>query len=275
MVQNKNISHWLWKGVATIVVWISCGYAVLNGATSWCFAAAVIGRKNSMLDRVMSRIDPLIPYCKDKTILTIGCCGMGINDVLGGKDFHLSRVNEVAKEVVGVDINTLEIEKLNKLGYNIIEQSADEPFALDINNKFCVWRMSQDEMFQQKKFDVIIAEEVIEHLQDLRVFLNNVKRHLKPDGTFLITSPSPFAWSYILQNIFLGIEQTNNAHTCWFSRKTMKYLLEHNGFEVVSIRTIDAVSENFRGRILQNLLRWLPARFGINCIYEARLKRNE
>jgi hypothetical protein len=34
------------------------------------------------------------------------------NDVMGGKDFHLERVRDVAKKVIGVDINAPEIEKL-------------------------------------------------------------------------------------------------------------------------------------------------------------------
>lgn len=207
-----------------------------------------------MLKIIKSRVDPLIEQCRNKTVLNIGCCGMGTNDILGGNDFHFGRIKEVSKEVIGVDINLHEIEKLTKLGYSIVTQSADEPFDL------------------KRKFDVVVAEEVIEHLCDLRVFLSNVKKHMRSDTLFIITSPSPFSWVYQLQRLLFGKELTNGYHTHWHSEKTMSHLLQSNGFDVLKSEIIDALPLTTRGKICQVLLFWLPERFGTNVIYYAKLK---
>lgn len=206
-----------------------------------------------MLNIVKSRVDPLIEPCRNKNVLDFGCCGMGTNDTLGGSDFHFGRIREVSKEVIGIDINLTEIERLTKLGYNIVPQSADEPFDL------------------KRKFDVVLAEEVIEHLSDLRIFLNNVKKHMRPDSLFIVTSPSPFSWAYQLQRWFFGKELTNDYHTHWHSEKTMCYLLKSNGFDVMKYEVIDAMPLTTRGKIGQTLLFWLPKRFGTNVIYYAKL----
>lgn len=221
------------------------------------------------MQRVYSRINPILDFLKGfkekPSILYIGCIGMGSNDtfqispdgkIVAGKDWHLPAVRELSSKLVGIDIIKDKIDKLNSLGYDIRCQSADEEFDLG------------------EKFSVCICEEVIEHLCDLRIFLSNVKRHLKEDGLFVITSPSPFGWVYVLQRILYGKERSNNFHTHWQSEKTMKYLLESNGFEVTDVQYIDAVSENLQGRIAQNFLRWLPHHWGINVIYQARLKKD-
>ena len=235
-----------------------------------------------MLDRVNSRVDPLIEYCKGKSVLNIGGVGMGVNDtfemsgsnaIIAGRDFHLPRVKEVAKELVVVDIQKDKLEILQKYGYKTLCQSADEYFCIAADSLPHVDCRCHECVDAHKRFDVVLAEEIIEHLQDLRVFMNNVKRHLKDDGTFLITSPSPWGWAYTLQRILYGKERSNNFHTHWQSEKTMRYLLESNGFEVISVRYIDAVSENLQGRIIQNLLRWLPHHWGINVIYQVRLRK--
>lgn len=43
---------------------------------------------------------------------------------------------------------------------------------------------------EKNKFDVIVSFQVIEHLYDSGAMLDNVRKHLKPDGIFLVTSPN-------------------------------------------------------------------------------------
>ena len=214
-----------------------------------------------MLNKVFSRVDPIIPLCRDRFVLNLGGIGMGINDTfqdldkgIFGKDWHLPCVKEVSKDLLVVDIQADKAKELGRHGYGVIVQSVDEFFDL------------------KRQFDVVLAEEVIEHLQDIRVFMDNVRRHLKPDGLFIVTTPNPWAWSYLLQRVFFGKERTNDSHFMWFSEKTMRYLLKSHGFEVIDYRIVDAESESLLGKIMQRLLRWLPERFGINMIFVCRLK---
>ena len=201
-----------------------------------------------------NRVDLLFPMIKDKTVLEIGCVGMGENDVLGGIDFIHERACQVAKKVVGLDINEQGAQKMINAGYDIRVHSADELFDLN------------------EKFDVVLAEEVIEHLQDLRTFCNNIKNHVKDNGKIIISSPNPQAIKFFFQQFMFGKNLINLHHTHWHSMETMKYLLESNGIEIVDTFIIEAKARNLRGRLFQELFRFFPNRFGGNIFYICKLK---
>ena len=83
------------------------------------------------------------------------------------------------KNVVGIDINTSNVERLKRLGYDNIYIASAETFEL------------------QQQFDTIIAGELIEHLANPGLFLQQARKHLAPNGRIVITTPYP-AWRYKL-----------------------------------------------------------------------------
>lgn len=203
---------------------------------------------------VNSRVGPLIKFAKGKKVLDIGCVGMGKEDTYGGKNWIHGKMVKVAKKVVGIDIQKSEIEKLRKMGFDIRFQNAEEPFDL------------------KEKFDVVMAEEVIEHLSDLKTFFANVRKHLKDDGLLIITTPNPQAFEFFLQKLLFGKTLINPYHTHWQNEITLKYLLESNGFNLIDYFFVEEWAENLRGKIFQALFFWLPQCFARNGIYIARKK---
>ena len=187
-----------------------------------------------------SRVDALIDYMYYQEVLDIGCCGMGTEDVYGGNNWIHGKICHITKKLVGVDIQRDCIKSLKKRGYNVRYANADKPFNL------------------KEKFDVVVVEEVIEHLFDLRTFMQNVKRHLKPDGELIITSPNPQAFEFFLQKLFHKKNLVNPYHTHWQTEETMKYILDECGFELIEYFNVQGKAENRRGRIYQLLFRWLP-----------------
>jgi cyclopropane fatty-acyl-phospholipid synthase-like methyltransferase len=68
--------------------------------------------------------------------------------------------------------------------------------------------------FSDRTFDCVVAVEVIEHVEADAAFVDQVKRVLKDDGTFLLTTPNG-DW----------VENTNPDHKRHYKRDELKALL--------------------------------------------------
>lgn len=76
-----------------------------------------------------------------------------------------------------------------------------------------------------RRFDVIIAGDVLEHVDNQSLFLNNVKKHLKKEGYLILTTPNA-KWP----TVFL---KPNPTHTLWHDKYTLSYLLKRSDFKTV------------------------------------------
>jgi ubiquinone/menaquinone biosynthesis C-methylase UbiE len=105
-------------------------------------------------------------------------CGCGDNTVLYAKKIH-------TKDISGIEINKKYIGKAKKRGINCI--------LGDLNKRI---------NFSDKKFDVIIANQVFEHLYDLDTFMSEMYRILKDDGYIIISTENLSSWQNIMSLIF-------------------------------------------------------------------------
>ena len=166
--------------------------------------------------------DLMLKYAKDKDLLDIGSCGNQGEQVKTKTLF--SNLKRVAKTATGLDIesNTPEIIKGNA------------------------------EMIKlKKKFDLVTAGDVIEHLHNPGLFLDNMHRHLNENGLLLIVTPNAKSPAYLF---FKG----NEFHTCWYCKHTLKYLLEQHDFKVERMfiglrRRKNFVYDFFRNYFANNL----------------------
>lgn len=81
-----------------------------------------------------------------------------------------------------------------------------------------------------EKPDVIVCGEVLEHLSNPGYFLDRLKS-LYLDAPVIITVPNAFT-EVGLKHIRDGIENVNVDHTCWFSYRTLRTLLERYGYAI-------------------------------------------
>ncbi|MBU1177122.1 MAG: class I SAM-dependent methyltransferase [Patescibacteria group bacterium] len=110
--------------------------------------------------------------------------------------------------------------------WNILEKHAGKLTGIDTersNQKNVVLGNMENYDFN-RKFDVIIAGDVIEHVDNQGLFLKNIKKHLKRDGYFILTTPNAKWFSIILK--------PNKTHTCWHDKYTISYLLKKNDFKI-------------------------------------------
>lgn len=88
--------------------------------------------------------------------------------------------------------------------------------------------------FADKEFDLVHASHLIEHLNDPASFVRTVRRVLKDDGAFLVSTPNIDGF----QARIFGASWRSAIfdHLYLFSRKTLRQLLEREGFAV--LRTV-------------------------------------
>lgn len=156
-------------------------------------------------------------YVIGQNVLDVGCVGsVKEKTYIEKKKIWLHGfISRYAKTCVGVDIAEKEVKKLKDAGYNCVAGNAE---TIDVG----------------RKFDVIIASNLIEHLYNPGLFLENVKRHLKTGGVVLISTPNPFFLMKFIE-IVAKDDQGCGEHTMWFDPKTLSNLMSAYGFGIKEI----------------------------------------
>jgi 2-polyprenyl-3-methyl-5-hydroxy-6-metoxy-1,4-benzoquinol methylase len=99
---------------------------------------------------------------------------------LGSSLGYFSRVfKDRGFDVSGSDISSYIVKKAGLLQRDI------EFFRLDVENNFA-----------KKKYDYIIAFEVVEHLKNTEKAFKNIYKMLKPNGYFILSTPFPSVRAY-------------------------------------------------------------------------------
>ena len=157
------------------------------------------------------RFRAIEPYVRDKNVLDVGA-------VSGQRrpDWMHARIKAVAARVVGVDIDQAGVEAARERGFDIRLGDAQ---GMNLN----------------EEFDVAFAGELIEHLSNCGEFLEGVRRHVKPGGQLIVTTPNAFCFSNFVYR-FGFKARIHPEHTCWFCEDTLRALLLRHGFETTDIK---------------------------------------
>jgi len=155
------------------------------------------------------------PYVQGKEVLDIGVVQHDIGATEKETWLH-GLLAKHAKSIVGIDIDKERVEYLKKRGFDILLRDAQN---FDLG----------------RKFDVIVAGDIIEHLVNFEGFLKSIKKHMRKDGLLIITTPNVFFYRRFLQTLFRGRPILNPEHTCWFDEETIRQLVSRYGLEVKKI----------------------------------------
>lgn len=91
-------------------------------------------------------------------------------------------------------------------------------------------------------FDTIAAGEVIEHLPNYCQFIEECSKRLRPGGTLLISSPSPYLWYTMLGNVLFptgrtgSLQEGSSGHVNYQMPRMLNEIVCAHGFEVVDIK---------------------------------------
>ncbi len=190
------------------------------------------------------RLDLIEEHVGSGRLLDVGC--------------SIGTFSNVAKkrgwEVYGVDINRQSAEYC-RTKFNIEVKTGDFE-SLDFPSEF---------------FDVIIMNDFIEHVNSPTNALKKAHSMMKKDGIIFIVTPKiDSLMAKMSKGRWLHLKP--NEHIFYFSSKTMKEILQKNGFEIISLKpigryrnlnTIFIKTSTYSGsiyRIFQRLMRSEKAR---------------
>lgn len=145
---------------------------------------------------------------RNKVIADIGCGGGTL----------LDHISNVSSRCIGVEPNLEFSNSLKKRGY--------EHFS---STKECI-------STYKNKIDIVVSTQVIEHVEDPKKFLNEIKSLLKPKvGIAMITTPNR---EEILMNLLKKdfAQFFYRSHHRWnFNGKSIKNCAKHAGFKKIKL----------------------------------------
>jgi len=202
--------------------------------------------------KIKSRFEVIEKYVRGKEVLDVGCVGLGYQKM---EDFWVhGRICKVARKVVGIDTQKEEVVKLKKRGYEVLESDVNERLNLG------------------KTFEVINVGQVLTYLTNFDTFFDNMRRHLQPDGTLILSATNAHSLKNFLKYVFGRLDFT---YTNFQNDISMRNLLDKYGFEVRHVEYIEEPSRRRIGKIYQSFFKSLPSRLSSHVIIIAGLKHPE
>jgi 2-polyprenyl-3-methyl-5-hydroxy-6-metoxy-1,4-benzoquinol methylase len=158
----------------------------------------------------------LIKYLitSEDVVLDVGFWGQGIK--LDSPHWPHRLLLDQAKSVYGIDIEYDET-KMPQERQNFYKKAAAENFSFE------------------KKFDVVFAGDLIEHLINPGLFLENVEKNISAGGRLIMSTPNTFNLFNLAGKLTNDEPVVNSDHTFYFNHKTLGCLLKKCGWEVEHI----------------------------------------
>lgn len=177
-----------------------------------------------------------IERSRGKRVLHLGCVDTGLlHERLARGELMHQKLAAVAGELWGVDVDAAGIGFLRAQGF-------DNLLAGDICQAATLAQL------RDHPFDLIIASEVVEHLENPGAFLRSVRQIMQPGVTQLIvTVPNAFRVEALLW-MLRGVEFVHPDHNYWFSYHTATTLLGKCGLQVREVYPYSLQRWGWRGQ---------------------------
>ena len=194
----------------------------------------------------------LTPLAEGKSVLNVGAAGNVEYYLDGRNDLWMhERLKSLASELVGLDIDAESVAFANARGESLLLGNC-ETVELD------------------KKFDLIVLSEVIEHVNAPVSAIANLMRHLKPDGKLFITTPNPTYYGTVLRALLNRSLNVYYDHVTAYFPENLVVMCQRLGLRVIGIhfynvkdvRTLDL---KLRSWVAQQIGRLLN-RYGSNFV---------
>jgi len=205
----------------------------------------------------MFRHEFIKKYLKGKRVLDMGFVG-GACEHGGFPRYHKLVLNE-ASFVCGVDIQKEGIIKFSKM--------SNPNKSHYIHDDALNFKKVKDYVSKTSKFDVVIAGEIIEHLDNPGLFLDKLTSVLKDNGICIITTPNYLCLRNIKSFIFTGIENpiytqrddVRLGHVVGFTNFLMTHLTLRKGLKIVDFAyVLKKTDKKFRFKIEKIIYKLFP-----------------
>lgn len=151
--------------------------------------------RQAWIPEIPNRVGFLLERCKDKRVLDIGCVAHDLARMDAANWLH-GQIAGVAASCLGVDIHGEGVSEMRRRGFQAIEHDLAQGLGpLDL----------------EKPFDVIVAGELIEHVESMGMLFDAAAALLVDGGELIITTPNPWA-PHRVRAAQLGIVWENTDH---------------------------------------------------------------
>ena len=178
-----------------------------NGAkSSFCGYMEYLQEKDFIVATFKKRLDQIENYLKGGKLLDVGCA----------YGFFLELAKKNGWQVQGTEISEAAyMYAKNKLKLPVLNKALEEA------------------EFKNESYDVVTLFDVIEHLPSPNAAIKEIRRILKPNGLLVITTPDIGSLSAKLLGRNWEEIKRVREHIYFFSRSTLKSMLELNNFKVL------------------------------------------
>lgn len=183
---------------------------------------------------LVQRVEFIKKACAGKKILHLGCTNYPYTrEALAAGVLLHEQLAETAGELYGFDADQAGLDILAEAGTKHL-------FRADLENL--------ESVELDEKFDVIIAGEIIEHLQNPGKFLAGIQRFMHPGTNLLITTINAFcAFRFIVYGL-RGKggenEPVHPDHVAYYSYKTLSLAVKRENLQVRDFYFYDIGTEH-------------------------------
>lgn len=164
--------------------------------------------------------------------------GLRLLDI-GCRDGTLTKHYTDGNEVVGIDVDDDALAAAR-------EQCGIETHHLNLN--------ANPLPFEDQSFDVVVAGEVLEHLQFPEVAVSEIHRVLRAGGSFLGSVPNAFRLPNRIRFLLGRDYETDPTHLHQFSPASLRTLLKQ--FQDIEIDYILGRRRRYHPRLLATAMAW-------------------
>ena len=182
----------------------------------------MIDAKELMKAKVVDRCDYIVDRCRSKRVLHLGCTDWPYTETkrTNGALLH-ARLDLAASSLVGVDLDAEGIACLRRLGFQ-------ETY---VGNAECL----TDPAVCSRTYDVIVAGEIIEHLENPGKFLRGIQSLMDGQTELILTTVNAYCFFRFFYYL-LGREEIHADHNYYFSPRVLCRLAGRCGLEVTEFR---------------------------------------
>jgi len=183
---------------------------------------------------LVQRLDIIRGVCAGRRVLHLGCTNYPFTEDAISNDMLLhSELEKVAGDLWGLDSDQPSIDILTSHG-------SEQVIFGDLEKL--------DEVELGGTFDVIVAGEIIEHLNNPGLFLRGVRRFMNLDSVLIITTVNAYC---AMRFFYYGargkrgkVEPIHPDHVAYYSYATLKLLIERHKFELRNFYFYDLGKEH-------------------------------
>lgn len=189
----------------------------------------------------------IVERCTGKSVLDIGCVAHDVARMSSPWWMH-GRIAGVASACVGVDVLVEGVEQMRHLGFDAVVHDLRDGLG---------------PLAERGPFDVIVAGELIEHVEAIDMLFATAALVLAPSGEMIITTPNPYSTDRVRAGQ-RGLVWENVDHILYAFPSGIAELCERHGLRLAEAATTSDGSSSDAAEWLRRARRWLRGQQWVN-----------